>query len=229
MQESRSHPPFKVQLIELGIFVLLIIPSMVLSFFSFQRGAGPPFVPFAIASMLQQAALLGLVLYFGWRNKEPFRAFGWTREELGKEILLGVVLYFPIAYGLSLLQTALKGLGLPTPESVPGYLSPSGTEEYVLIILLFTVVAVSEEGVFRGYLIRRLVNLSGHPAVAVLGAAGLFCIGHGYQNLGGVIATFALGAVFGAVYLWRNSLAAPIVIHFIQNAMAVYLSVIGLP
>lgn len=51
-----------------------------------------------------------------------------------------------------------------------------------------------------------------------------FCIGHGYQQIGGVIATFLLGVIFGAVYLWRGSLVAPIVIHFMQNAATVLLA-----
>ncbi|MCF8053342.1 MAG: CPBP family intramembrane metalloprotease [Desulfobacterales bacterium] len=42
--------------------------------------------------------------------------------------------------------------------------------------------------------------------------------------MAGVIATFLLGVVFGAVYLWRGSLVAPIVIHFMQNAVTVLMA-----
>jgi membrane protease YdiL (CAAX protease family) len=223
MPESDRHPSAKVQLIELGVFLLLIIPSMVLSFFSFQRGANPPFALFALASMLQQSALLCLVLYFAWRNREPFSRFGWSAKNLNKEALIGVGLYFPIAFGVGLLQAGLKKLGLETLDSVPGYLSPANTGETVLAVALFTVVAFAEEGVFRGYLIRRLKNLTGRAILAVPAAALIFCIGHGYQNLGGVAATFILGVVFGVLYAWRGSLVAPIVIHFLQNTVTVFL------
>ena len=224
MHEPQRHPPGKIQLIELGVFLLLIVPSMVLSFFSFQKGANPPFPLFAAASMVQQAALLCLVLYFAWQNKESWSDFGWKKENLTVEIVIGLALYFPIAYVLGYLQAALKSIGLSTPEVVPGYLSPSGTAEYLLAAALFTVVAISEEGVFRGYLIRRLQNLTGTAVMAVPAAALIFCIGHGYQQIGGVIATFILGVVFGAVYIWRGSLVAPIVIHFMQNAVTVLIT-----
>ncbi|MCF8080605.1 MAG: CPBP family intramembrane metalloprotease [Desulfobacterales bacterium] len=42
--------------------------------------------------------------------------------------------------------------------------------------------------------------------------------------MAGVIATFLLGVVFGAVYLWRGSLVAPIAIHFLQNAVTVLMA-----
>jgi len=209
----------------LGVFLLLIIPAMVLSLFSFQRGAKPPFALFAVANILQQAGLLCLVLYFGWQNQEPLSDFGWKKENLATEIVVGLALYFPIAYGLVYLQAALKSLGLSTLESVPGYFSPSHAAEYLLATVLFTVVAVAEEGVFRGYLIRRLKNLTGRAHLAVPAAALIFCTGHGYQQIGGVIATFLLGVVFGAVYLWRGSLVAPIVIHFMQNAVTVLIAI----
>jgi membrane protease YdiL (CAAX protease family) len=224
MPANDPHPSSKVQLIELGVFLLLIIPSMVLSFFSFQRGANPPFTVFALASMLQQSALLCLVLYFVWRNQEPFSRFGWSAKNLNTEALIGVGLYFPIAFGVGGLQVVLKKLGLQTLEGIPGYLSPANTGEYGVAVALFTVVAVAEEGVFRGYLIRRLENLTGQAALAVAAAALIFCIGHGYQSLGGVVATFILGGVFGVIYLWRSSLVAPIVIHFLQNTVTVFIT-----
>ena len=45
----------------------------------------------------------------------------------------------------------------------------------------------------------------------------IFALGHGYQGPLGVIAVGAIGAAFAAVYLWRGSLVAPVVMHFIQN------------
>ena len=225
MSDTRKDPSSRLQLIELGVFLFLVLPSMVLSFFAFKTGPGPPFALIALASMFQQTALLCLVLYFAWRNGEAFADFGWRRRRLGREMLLGAALYFPVAVSLALLQSALKHLGLRTLDKIPEFLTPSGAGEILLAVLLFAVVAVAEEGVFRGYLIRRLRNLTGRPAAAVAGAAAVFCLGHGYQNPGGVAATFFLGAVFGAVYLWRGSLAAPIVIHFLQNLLTVMAAV----
>jgi len=65
--------------------------------------------------------------------------------------------------------------------------------------------------------------LTGKPALAVVAAAAIFSIGHGYQQTGGVIITGLLGVVFGALFLWRGSLVAPMVIHFLQNFSMLFL------
>jgi membrane protease YdiL (CAAX protease family) len=79
------------------------------------------------------------------------------------------------------------------------------------------VVAAAEEVIFRGYLLLRFTQLTEKPAAAVLLAAAVFSLGHGYQGAGGIVGVWVLGVIFGAVYFWRGSLVAPMVMHFLQN------------
>jgi len=67
-----DEPSRKVQLIEVAVFLFLIVPSMAVSFFAVGQ-ADLRFMQVAISSILNDLALLSLVLYFIWRNRESIR------------------------------------------------------------------------------------------------------------------------------------------------------------
>ena len=50
-------------------------------------------------------------------------------------------------------------------------------------------------------------------------------VGHGCEGSAGLVTVGVMGAVFALVYLWRRSLVAPIVMHFLQY----FLSIVLLP
>jgi membrane protease YdiL (CAAX protease family) len=57
--------------------------------------------------------------------------------------------------------------------------------------------------------------------VAVAVSSVIFSLGHGYEGLAGMITVGALGATFATVYLWRKSLVAPMVMHFLQDFVTI--------
>lgn len=213
-------PSKRIQLFEVGVFLFLIMPSLVLSSFSLQQHS-LTFSVFILSSILQNTALLCLVLFFIWRNQESMASIGWTRKHPWKEGLVGIALFFPLVVGVKLLESGLRKNGIPIPETPPDYLTPTSVDQFILAFVFLVVVAVSEEVIFRGYLIRRFINLSDRPVFSVVLAAAIFSLGHGYQGVGGIIEVGALGIVFGAIYVWRGSLWAPIVMHFLQNFIGI--------
>jgi membrane protease YdiL (CAAX protease family) len=56
---------------------------------------------------------------------------------------------------------------------------------------------------------------------AVLLSAVIFSLGHGYEGSAGVITVGAMGIALAVVYAWRRSLIAPIVMHFLQDLLAI--------
>jgi membrane protease YdiL (CAAX protease family) len=46
-----------------------------------------------------------------------------------------------------------------------------------------------------------------------------------YEGSAGLVTVGVMGAVFAVIYLWRRSLVAPIVMHFLQD----FLSIVLLP
>jgi membrane protease YdiL (CAAX protease family) len=223
---SNQNPSRKIQVIELAVFLLLIFPSMLIS----AAVAKPENLTFPLvagSTILSDIPLLCLVLYFVWRNGESFPSIGLTLRNGWREAAVGGILFVPLLLGMSLIEKLLRAGGLSVPQEAPSFLVPSGAGQVVLALLLLVVVAVSEEVIFRGYLIRRFTALSKSPVSALILSSAIFAMGHGYERSGGVVGVGILGLIFGAIYLWRKSLVAPMVMHFIQNFVGMILIPFG--
>ncbi len=219
-QPERTGPSVGLQVVEAAVFLFLIIPSLAFSFFAVGQGSG--FVLTAIATILRDLALVGLILLFLWRNRETTRAILWTSRHLGREILLGLVFFVPVSFGASLLDGLLRSTGLPSPpSSLPAGLLPTGPMQTVLAALLLCVVAFSEETIFRGYLLLRFRAITRSPGLAVLLSTLVFCLGHGYEGAVGIVTVAVLGGTYAIIALWRGSLVAPMVMHLLQDLLVI--------
>jgi membrane protease YdiL (CAAX protease family) len=211
------------QLVEVCVFLFLIVPSLVLSFFVIKQGS-LSFVLTAVSTILRDLALVGLVLFFVWRNGESVKQLGWTFKGGWRDIILGIVLFIPFSYGAGILENALRAAGFTTPSTpTPSFLAAKGASEVLLAFILVAVVAVAEETIFRGYLILRFKAVTASLTAAVLLSAVVFSLGHGYEGTAGVVTVGAMGAAFALVYIWRKSLVAPIVMHFLQDFIGIVL------
>ena len=85
------------------------------------------------------------------------------------------------------------------------------------------IVAFAEETVFRGYLSLRFKAVTESPSAAILLSAVIFSLGHGYEGSAGVITVSLMGLIFALVYVWRQSLVAPMVMHFLQDFIGIVL------
>jgi len=206
--------------IELCVFLFLVVPSMAVSFFT-ARQVQLSFVLTATSTILLNLALMGLVLYFLWKNRESLDMVGLVSHTVWLDVVLGLVLFFPVYLSVNYLERALNWIGLSSPKALLPFLVPMGTGQKFLAFLLVTVVAVTEETVFRGYLIHRFRNITGSPAVAVLVSSVIFSLGHGYQGPAALIVVFLLGVIFSLIFLIRKNLVAPIIMHFLQDFVGI--------
>ena len=197
-----GQPVRKVQMIEVAVFLFLIVPSMATSFLINDHQSDVGFKTGAIFSILNDLGLVSLVFYFIWRNKEPLQRIGLTLKNFPKEAGWGLLLFVPVIYATNRLESALHAAGLSAPTKLPSFLTAQGHAGLFLAVVLVVVVAIVEETIFRGYLIRRLNTATRRPWAAVLLSAMVFSIGHGYEGIAGVITIFCLGTVLAVVYLW---------------------------
>jgi len=213
----------KEGLVEVSVFLFLILPSMLLSFFVIKQG-NLSFILVALAAILRDLALVSLILFFIWRNREPIDGLGWTSRNTGKEIVLGMGLYIPFFVFVGLFESALKMAGFSAPSTpLPSFMTAKGLGESLLAVVLVAVVALTEETIFRGYLILRLKAITSSPIAAALLSAAIFSLGHGYEGSAGVLTVGVMGVIFAFIYLWRQSLLAPIVMHFLQDFIGIVL------
>jgi membrane protease YdiL (CAAX protease family) len=224
-----GQPGRKVQAIEVAVFLFLIVPAMSTSFLIGSHsgsGSGGGFLTVAILSILNDLGMVSLVFYFLWRNGEAVRRIGWTLGTLPIEVGWGLALFFPIFYCANRLESALHSAGLSAPSKLPSFLVATGHFHAVLAVILVIVVAIVEETVFRGYLILRLKTATRQTWAAVLLSSFVFSIGHGYEGMAGVMSVFCLGVVFAVIYLWRRSLIATMVIHFLIDFSGIVMAVL---
>lgn len=186
----------------------------------------------AIALVVSQAiiwscALASLYpLLRGVKFRELFHDLGFTAPRgVPRELMMGVVGYLagiPIIWAGNLIGNvvdASMGLVDEGAAGIPLYESPmSGS--WILIVLAAASsclwAPIVEETMFRGCLYRWCrVRLTWIPTTLV--TAAVFAAIHPY-SIGGMIAIFACGMVWGLLREWRQSLYAPIVAHMLHNA-----------
>jgi uncharacterized protein len=218
-----SEPSRLMQLAEMLVFLFLIAPSLVFSFFAASLG-GASFDITAIATISRDLALVCLIAYFVRRNGEPVARIGWNFRNWLHEAALGMVLFVPMFYAAGLLDAALSHIGFSTPLKPFTSLTPKRTlAELALAVILVIIVAFAEETMFRGYLILRLRATTRNLLAAVILSTVIFAFGHGYEGSAGVVTVGFMGLVFALVYVWRNSLIAPMVMHFLQDFLSIVL------
>jgi membrane protease YdiL (CAAX protease family) len=223
LSSQDMQPSKRVQVAELSVFLFLIGPSLVYSFFVVRQG-GVGFVLTAYATILRDLALVCLIIYFLWRSGEPVVRIGWTPKRWLREIGLGILLFVPLFFGSAIIGSGLTHIGFSTPKTPLPALEPArNVGQYVLAFVLVATVALAEETIFRGYLILRLRAVSGSIVTAVLLSAVIFSFGHGYEGSAGVVTVGIMGAALALVYVWRKSLVAPMVMHFLQDFVVILL------
>jgi membrane protease YdiL (CAAX protease family) len=212
---------YKERLIELLVFLFLIVPSMLISLFAVRQGS-MDFVLVAWVIMLRDLGLLSLVLFFVWRNGERFEWVGWSSRNFWREVLIGVGVFIPFTFSAGLVEKALLAAGFSSPSvPLPSFLEARDVSQFLLAGVLVVIVALTEESVFRGYLILRFKTITGSPTIAVILSAAIFSLGHGYEGSAGVITVGFMGIAFALVYLWRRSLTAAVVMHFLQDFIGI--------
>jgi membrane protease YdiL (CAAX protease family) len=202
---------------ELLVFLLLVLPPIALG--AVAEVSRQAFAITSLATILHDVALTVLILFFLWTAGERFSAIGWTTRRLGREIALGAVLYPVVLASITVIGWLAQAAGLGAPHPPPAALVPRSAAETVLAALLVIVVAIAEETIYRGYLLHRLRAVTGSTVAAVALSTLLFAAGHTYSGATGVAAVAALAIAFAAIYLWRGSLVAPIVLHLLQDLL----------
>lgn len=214
----------KVQLFELLVFLFMFMPSMLISMFIIEKYAFS-FRMLVVRTISSDLSIVSLIWYFVWRNGEGTARIGWILIGKMKEIVYGILLIVPYFILLAAVGAAIAialhlfGVKIPQPQ-LPGFLIPSSAADYWIAIPLVIIVAFSEETMFRGYLMLRLGNITGNARLALVLQGILFGLMHGYKGAFGMAITVIMGILLGLVYQWRKSLVAPMVMHFLQDIIA---------
>jgi membrane protease YdiL (CAAX protease family) len=97
---------------------------------------------------------------------------------------------------------------------------PRGPLEMTVWVLLSISAGFCEEFVFRGYLQKQFLALTGSDAAAIAVQAIIFGAAHQYQGVKGMLSITIYGALFGVLAKMRNSLRPGMIQHTLQDSSA---------
>jgi membrane protease YdiL (CAAX protease family) len=213
----------------LGLLLLLL--SISLGFYSAQSasptasGLGKPSggnITLYLAIIASEWALW-FYIWLGGRCKGalPVRDLIGGRWSSMRSVLLDVA----VAAGFWLVWSAVAmGVGAlmgPSHAEPAAFLNPKGPIEVTLWVIMSMTAGFCEELVYRGYLQKQLLALTGSAAVAIMVQAMIFGAGHWYQGSKKVIIIAVLGALFGLLAHWRKSLRPGMLSHAWEDVLNV--------
>ncbi|MEO5990656.1 MAG: type II CAAX endopeptidase family protein [Ferruginibacter sp.] len=102
---------------------------------------------------------------------------------------------------------------------------PTTTKQYLLFVSYVIVGVFFEELLCRQFLfysLNKTLHLNGDLLVIV--SSLIFAVGHLYQGWKGILSNFVLGLVLGKIFLLKETLAYPIVLHLFLNLTIVVLA-----
>ena len=160
-------------------------------------------------------SLLGTLLVIGvfmkFLDKEKFINLGFETKNRLNEFLIGIIIGAVIMSTGYLLLLLLGEIYFQ--KTIIDF------KEIILSIILFIVIAVSEEILMRGYVLRNLM-ISFNKYVALLISAIVFSLIHGFNpniDLFSMTNIFLAGILLGLSYIHTQNLWFPIALHLSWN------------
>lgn len=181
----------------------------------------PPFL-FTL-TLLDTLLLVALVLFFFRAHRESPRMELLGGGRTWREVLLGLAL-IPASFFVVVAVLLAVQLVAPSLRNVPhnplADLVRTPLDAFLFAFVVMVAGGVREE-IQRGFVLRRFEQYLGGGAAGLIIFSALFGLGHLDQGRDVALATAILGAFWGAVFLRRRSIAAPMVGHAGFNLLQV--------
>ncbi|MDC0917940.1 CPBP family intramembrane metalloprotease [Candidatus Marinimicrobia bacterium] len=171
--------------------------------------------------MMLLMTVLGIISSFGaiWFmmavvNREPLMDIGLSVENRGKEMLAGVGGALLFIGGIFLI---LWVLGAITVTGSVGFKA-----EVFMVSLMLFIAAFNEEIVFRGYLLKNMMDETDNRWIALAGSSVFFALVHSsnpsvWSTWVPMTELFAAGFILGISYTFTKNLWLPTFFHFGWN------------
>lgn len=192
-------------------FLLIQYVCMIATMIGFQTHDTTPMVN--IVSTLA-ASVITIALY-GWRKWAPLNS-----------IYLNTRPWFTLFWVICLtigssipLTAALDTTGLQLPEIYKQMLKGM-MQNNMGFVAVAILVPIAEEMVFRGAILRRLLDLTGNEKrwIAIVTSAALFGLVHGNMLQG--LNAFVMGVLLGWMYVRTRSIVPGVVMHLTNNSLS---------
>jgi len=166
-------------------------------------------------TLLDSLLLIGLVCFFFRAHRESIREQLFGARRLGRELLFGIAL-IPASFVVIIAVLKLVQMAVPSLHNVP--LNPlaamvKSPSDAVIFAFVAMIGGGLREEIQRGFVLRRFEQYLGGGTAGLIVFSVAFGLGHLEQGRDVALATAALGAFWGGIFLRRRSIAGPMVGH----------------
>lgn len=206
----------------------VFVPMVIVAEIGGSLGTDTSFAPAVVINLayVLAIAIATVVLKVqgrGWRDLGLARPESWPKTIVMALVALTVMIVALL--GFQFIVANIPGLALgPSDQSDYNPLTGNLPLYLVMVAASWTLVAFGEEMVFRAFLINSLAgalgNMKARWALALVGSALLFGLGHYDWGLAGIIEMVIAGLILGAFYLRTSrNLWVPIIAHALINTL----------
>jgi uncharacterized protein len=152
---------------------------------------------------------------------EKLEAYGLRMDRFRANFRLGLVVV-PLLFLVNILISVVFKAFLPqySMDRNPLMDTIHSWPELVLFIISALFAGGIKEEVQRAFIITRFDRYLGGARVGLVLWSLAFGLGHYIQGVQGIVVATLFGVVFGAIYIARRNLVAPIVAHGLYDTMA---------
>jgi CAAX protease family protein len=141
-----------------------------------------------------------------------------TWGDFGIDVAIAMA-FWAAVFGMLIAMHVVLGQN-PQQLEAAKILIPRTIREMVLWVVLSVTAGFCEELIFRGYLQRQFLALTGRDEAAVVLQALVFGAAHLYQGWKGAVTITVYGALFGILAAWRKSLRPGMMQHAAQDTFS---------
>ena len=228
MQEQRKKSVFKTYLIYF-ISMSLFCGVRIVSSLGVGDNLNAPWSDIVFTSIIQIGVMFLVpfilyMLFIGVTPKQVFKTCNFSRPNVSTifiSIALGVILFLINLVVSSIFNGIIDFTGYQTPfyfgEVIDG--DYSVLSFFLNVILVAVLPALCEEFLHRGILLQGTKHIGFYKAIIISSV----CFGLIHFNVGQVGYAIVLGIVMGFCSVVAKNIWVPIIMHFMNNFIAIYL------
>jgi len=167
---------------------------------------------------------LFLLLYAWQLERQPMLIIKESKPTIGFFLLSILVLY--LLYIAAAIVSALPMLfGVHDDKAVIKMISSVLKGHFWFTVFVALTAGVTEEFIFRGYVLTRLIQIWKNPVIAIIVSSLLFSALHyRYHSLHELIFAFFIGVIFSVYYLKYQNIKAIMLVHFLIDIISMELA-----
>ena len=195
------------------LFLITVLTGLGMRVQTAEGQLSPPFI-FTL-SLVDTALVVGLVFFFLRAHRERARDVMLGQRRTLREVALGILLLPVIFFGVLALLFLILTYA-PQLHNVPH--NPledmlRNRQDALIFSMVVMLAGGLREEIQRAFILHRFEQYLGGGVVGIVLYSGLFGLGHVEQGIDAAMITALLGAIWGAIYLTRRSIVAPMVSH----------------